>query len=105
MNHLCHGEFFTDAGAEHYRCFADSSVISAAVKDGDECPGCGRKIDSVEAKGLTVPRAAGEQALPGGDTGKGSGRLVVLLEKTTSTTEGGSEGKLTLLMPPDHGLY
>lgn len=44
MNHNCHGEFFTVAGARNYRCFADSSIVSSEVHNGESCPRCGRTI-------------------------------------------------------------
>lgn len=49
MNHNCHGEFFTVNGTRQYRCFADSSIISSAVCNGDLCPSCGRSIVAVSA--------------------------------------------------------
>lgn len=49
MNHNCHGEFFIANGARHYRCFADSSVISSAVCNGDQCPSCDRTIVATSA--------------------------------------------------------
>lgn len=67
MNHNCHGEFFTVNGTRQYRCFADSSIISSAVCNGDLCPSCGRTIvakrsikdtsaPSMGALGLSVAR-------------------------------------------------
>ncbi|WGO96416.1 hypothetical protein QCD61_28375 (plasmid) [Pseudomonas viciae] len=47
MNHNCHGEFFTVSGARQYRCSADSSITSSAVRNGDSCPSCGRTIVAV----------------------------------------------------------
>lgn len=57
MNHHCHGELFTVNGTRQYRCFADSSNLSSAVSNGDQCPSCGRTIVAVIADAETVTAA------------------------------------------------
>lgn len=47
MNHNCHGEFFIANEVHQYRCFADSSIISSPVCNGDQCPCCARTIVAV----------------------------------------------------------
>lgn len=65
MKRQCHGDLFIADGLPYYSCLLQRSVVQQNLKQGDECPLCGRVINAcergeVETEKVTVAIIRGE---------------------------------------------